>query len=302
MHNCGIYLLYFENNDNTYYVGQSVQLDVRLKKHISLLLNNRHFNYKVQDAYNRYKQLPTISIIELVDTPAILDSRETHWLDTYNTYSNTYNIRDGGSSGGYGEHNSCALYSKEVYIGIATELCTDLTHREIAAKLNVSDRVVATISSGQAHSWLEEAVPEVYKVLIEKRNSRDIATKLRVLHEKVFFRLVDTTDRLTDIANEFQIGIGVVEKIAYGTSCLFLKTEYPKEYEIMLQKSGTRRLKAARKEPIPPIMSPERIIHHITNIREFSRQQGLQQSNLCRVLNGKAKSHKGWTLATQTDT
>lgn len=43
-------------------------------------------------------------------------------------------------------------------------------------------------------------------------------------------------------------------------------------------------------------VSPENEIIHVYNMRQFCRAMELDQSAMSKVANGKAKSHKGWTL------
>lgn len=47
----------------------------------------------------------------------------------------------------------------------------------------------------------------------------------------------------------------------------------------------------------PLILSPEGITHSITHLSNFAKEHSLDPSALSRVLSGKAKSHKGWKLA-----
>ena len=42
-------------------------------------------------------------------------------------------------------------------------------------------------------------------------------------------------------------------------------------------------------------MSPEGVLTNIFNLQKFSREHGLDASNLLLVLKGKRKQHKGWT-------
>lgn len=44
------------------------------------------------------------------------------------------------------------------------------------------------------------------------------------------------------------------------------------------------------------IKSPSGEIYNSSNVAEFSRNHNLNPSCLCNVINGKRKSHKGWTL------
>lgn len=44
------------------------------------------------------------------------------------------------------------------------------------------------------------------------------------------------------------------------------------------------------------IVSPEGMVYNsVKNLRSFCREHNLDSGQMCRVINGKAKSHKGWT-------
>ena len=45
------------------------------------------------------------------------------------------------------------------------------------------------------------------------------------------------------------------------------------------------------------IKSPEGVVVSGVNVRKFCRENGLTNSQVIRLLNGKCKCHKGWTLA-----
>ncbi len=290
----GIYCIYFKCNNNKYYIGQTINFKIRFNRHLNDLKNNCHSNKELQNDYNIYGT-PEIEIIEVVTEYSLLDDKEIFWIDTFDAYINGYNKTLGGKSTGFGENNPNALYSEEIYYEILKKLIyTDSTYLEIAKELKVSNRVVGTIGMLTSHSWLKEKYPEEYALLEAKKpiklNSR------KELHTEIFFELVYNDLRLVEVAEKFNVSTSTVERIAYGTACKYLKIEYSEEYNILMDKRGTRRVKAARKEDYPLIKSPEGIIYQITNARDFARKFGLQQSNLISLLNGKNKSHKGWTL------
>lgn len=295
MQNIGIYCIYFNTDNCKYYIGQSINLDARIQSHNTKLRKGTHPNLELQEAYNIFGT-PSVEILEFIDELAYLDIREQYWIKEFDSYTGGYNHTSGGKSAQPGAANPYALYSKEIYLNIAHELLSNLTYRQIAAKLSVSDRVVASIATGQSHSWIKEENPELYAQLLAKKGSRSISTEQIDLHTRIFFRIVNTDDRLCDIAKDENINKGVIEKMVYGATCTYLKDKYPEEYRIMVEKSGTRRVKAARQKEYPALLSPDGVIHHIINAREFCRNNNLQQSNLGKVINGTAKTHKGWTL------
>lgn len=292
----GIYCLYYELGDYQYYIGKSIDILDRYKNHCSHLKNGTHHNKHLQSKYQSTQVLPSISILEELPIDK-LDLAEIRWISEFDSYYNGMNETKGGDSS-YGESNPFALYSKDTYIEIAKLLAyTDLHYKDIATKLGVSDRVIGTIGTGKMHTWLNSEIPEVYDIILSKMGTRNSNTLQDTEYIQILFRLANTEDRLIDISKETGIGNRIIERISQGKSHVYLKDKYPEEYARMIAKIGTRRVKAARTIPYPDIVSPEGIVYSLTNVREFCRNNNLQQSMLGMVIRGQTKQHKGWKLA-----
>ncbi len=102
------------------------------------------------------------------------------------------------------------------------------------------------------------------------------------------------TDMTTkEISKELDVGISTVLNISSQINHLYLKDIMPEEWNLMISKK--------RHHPnwrsYPPVRSPQGVIHEVTNARAFAREHGLHQSQLQRLLAGKAKKISGgWTL------
>lgn len=94
---CGIYCI--ENLVNgKKYVGQSIDIKARLRKHKYLLRNNKHNNVHLQSAWNLYKELNfKFYIIEECLTKQ-LDEREKYYIKELRVLDDNfgYNIEPGG--------------------------------------------------------------------------------------------------------------------------------------------------------------------------------------------------------------
>lgn len=56
-------------------------------------------------------------------------------------------------------------------------------------------------------------------------------------------------------------------------------------------------MRRRRVEPYPALRSPEGVVYEdIEDLSVFAETHNLTQSSLCRLVNGKAKSHRGWTI------
>lgn len=96
------------------------------------------------------------------------------------------------------------------------------------------------------------------------------------------------------------LAVHEVSSLWYGKSYKWLADVYPVEYSKVLALNKTRQVggKTAQQQGIqyPEILSPTLIAFNITNIREFARDNALDQADLSNVLNIKAASVKGWIV------
>lgn len=97
----GIYCI--ENKiNNKKYIGQSISIHERWKKHISELNNNKHHNDYLQKAWNKYGENQFgFYVLEYCDE-SILDEKEIYYINLYQTLNRSYgyNLKSGGQDGG----------------------------------------------------------------------------------------------------------------------------------------------------------------------------------------------------------
>ncbi len=131
------------------------------------------------------------------------------------------------------------------------------------------------------------------------------ATKSKYTREQILeiFTLLVEGNTRPEVATILNIPQGSIGNIQCGTSHLWLKEEFPEDYDIMRGYAIYRHLSAkcntaeAKGQKYPPIVSPEGIVHKdITNIAEFARVHKLDRPAISRVMRGKYPVHKGWRL------
>lgn len=97
---CGIYTI--ENLVNhKIYIGQSIDIELRWKKHLEKLSSDTHYNYHLQQSWNKYgKESFEFSVLEEC-SEELLSEREIHWITASNSFdpSNGYNKTLGGEGG-----------------------------------------------------------------------------------------------------------------------------------------------------------------------------------------------------------
>lgn len=92
--NCGIYII--KNIiTNMVYIGSSKQISIRKNQHFSMLKNNKHYNKRLQNAWNKYGEENFIfNIVENVEETKELSNIEQKYLNIFESYKREkgYNI------------------------------------------------------------------------------------------------------------------------------------------------------------------------------------------------------------------
>lgn len=86
---------------NKKYIGQSIDIDTRWKKHKYELNRDNHKNKYLQSAWNKYGESNfKFYILELCNEKE-LDEKEIYWIEYYNAVDREfgYNLKTGGSGG-----------------------------------------------------------------------------------------------------------------------------------------------------------------------------------------------------------
>lgn len=128
---------------------------------------------------------------------------------------------------------------------------------------------------------------------------------------RVFSLLYSTILPYKRVAELARVNIYLVHNIAAGNSHLWLKSEYPEKFQLMLTNRSIRnktnvRSLASRNITHKPLVSPTgETFNNITNIAAFCRSHPLLsvecdsiRSSIAKVLKGTKLSHKGWHLQT----
>ncbi len=130
---------------------------------------------------------------------------------------------------------------------------------------------------------------------------------------EVFNLLTSTTYYTASMISKIT---GVSKDVISGISCgsihRWLQTHYPEQYQVLINKKGSRRGSISNEVSIklgaknqgityPKILSPEGIIFDIDNAYRFAKERGLAGNHFQEVLNGHRKSRKGWKLWVQPD-
>jgi group I intron endonuclease len=163
----GIYSLYWEEQD-LIYIGQSQNIEIRAKEHISLLTRGKHTNYKVQKAYNLYG-LPEHSIIEICDI-TLCNEAEVYWTKEFNSLNTKQglNIIEAGQVG-WGTNANNSKYSKVQILKVFSMLYKGVYRvGNITDRTNVSKATINDILTGSSHLWLKATWPEKHEQMLTR--------------------------------------------------------------------------------------------------------------------------------------
>ena len=87
----GIYKIYCKET-NKYYIGQSVNVESRLKTHLNELKNNKHINQELQSDFNSYGEDSFIFEKIKDSEEQFLNMFEKYYMEYYDSLANGYNV------------------------------------------------------------------------------------------------------------------------------------------------------------------------------------------------------------------
>lgn len=155
----GIYALYWGVQD-LIYIGQSQNIEARYKEHLYKMKNNKHTNYKVQNAFNLYGQ-PVLQIIEECSIERC-NELEVYYTEEFDSINKGLNIVEAGLVG-WGVNSNASKYTKRQILKVFSLLYkTKIATRDIAKRCKVNIGVVHGIQAGNTHVWLKTKYPEKF--------------------------------------------------------------------------------------------------------------------------------------------
>ena len=168
----GIY--YIKNlSNNKYYIGQSINIDKRINRHINELRKNKHSNKHLQSSYNKYGEKNFKFDIILCCKERYLDRLEKLYIKKFDSLKNGYNQNiGGGSMRGYRhteEQKEKMSYQRKgnnhIYYG---------KHRSNDVRKKISNTLMGNTLSVQTKNKISKGVSQTkntsgyYRVSMEK--------------------------------------------------------------------------------------------------------------------------------------
>jgi group I intron endonuclease len=174
------------------YIGQSQDIHSRYSRHIREMTKNTHYNYKIQEAFNKYG-VPELDIIEACQVSE-LTSKEMFWIDEFDSCKNGLNIRDKDDSALRGPNANSAKYTRKQIIQVFELLIanTPITRKEISQATGVPVGNINCIARGASHLWLKTEFPDEYKVLESYKHKSVGLSQSSIIKNGKTYSLVDS--------------------------------------------------------------------------------------------------------------
>lgn len=151
--------------DNKVYIGQSVDVETRIKRHKSDLKNKKHRNSLLQRAYDKYGKFK-YEIIEHCEI-AMMDDKEVYWI-AYHKSTNRdygYNFESGGNINKImheetkdkireSNKGSSDLLTEDNVREIKMAIHLGIAQTELVELFNVSDSTISKIAKGVNWYWV----------------------------------------------------------------------------------------------------------------------------------------------------
>ena len=280
----GIYKLTFKGTDAVY-IGKSKNIQKRYSQHLASL-KARNSSQKLLYAYDTFGT-PTLVIIEEC-AEDILDTTESKYIEQYNSvimgFNTMYETHHSKTSL-IGDKSQNAKHTNEVYVEIAKMLSQNYTVENICDVLATTRGVVSGIKRLETHLWLKEAIPDIYS-LIESKYNMYVSQGMSLTYQNK-----DIPTVVSPGGAKFKVASISAFAREHGLDCGGLCRLINKKAASL--KGWT--LEGC--EYIPPkVISPEGEVFIIpkNGITKFSKEHGLDNSILSKVLKGSVHNHRGW--------
>ncbi len=274
-----------------FYVGSTVDLQVRAHQHRMMLREKRHENRKLQHAWNKYGAIAfSVRVLEEVADKSQLIAREQYWLDTTQACKVGYNIcSQAGSCLGVKQtqerRDEASSAKSQVHPGFISPEGVEVTIHNLRAfckEHGLTRAAMSALSNGRAtlhKGWTHvNAKPRVrnrintYEGFIDPEGNP-----------------VGPITNLQRFARERGLDASVLHAVWRGKK--------PSHHGWSHINSASKRHTPKRVTTYEGFINPDGERVTITNLTKFCRDNALDQSTMWRVIKGKERQHKGWTYS-----
>lgn len=158
----GIYALYWAEPDLVY-IGQSRDINTRIRRHTSELRSNKHKNLLMQQTWNTYGKPECITLD--ICSEQELEYLERYYIKEFDSCNTGLNITLGSGSVSGTTHGSSKYSKRQILKVLALLLRNNLDYASISNRTRVSIAVIITLKNKRSHFWIQTEYPDKWKQL-----------------------------------------------------------------------------------------------------------------------------------------
>lgn len=205
----GIIYGYANPEGKILYVGQTINLEERNKKHLKYdpyCKNNLEYNYPLSRGVRKHgEEYYSLVILEKDIEYNLLNDREIFYISKYDTFRNGYNQTPGGSI------PPKIIYKDEIILETIELLKTNLSYKDISEKTGLSFTHIDNINNGKRRKICGIEYPV---------RQNQVGTRGRKLTQEQVNKIADEIKKdeksFDSIALEYNISQTTVSKINSG--------------------------------------------------------------------------------------
>jgi len=233
--------------NNKIYIGSSKNILNRIWNHKTLLRNNNHPNKKLQNSFNKYKEVNfKFEIVEYCKIEELI-IKEQNYIDGLNPYFNILKIAYSSLGYKYNQEqrnkmnvikykNGSIKLCDEIVIKIIKDINLEKSSNEIANKYNINVSIVSSIKYGKAWKHLSNLITfnnRIYKKINKSekylnfinnlKGENALNSKLREFEVIEILDLINKKYKLKEIANLYKIKISTISEIKQNRTWKHIK-------------------------------------------------------------------------------
>lgn len=213
------YIYCYTNKNNQHkYVGQTNNLQRRIREHRSCAFNEKSASYndlihrKIREYGEESFEIEVLEIL-YTDDKAIVNERESYWIEEKNSYCGNgqgYNMDKGGS-----RTYESSVITNEQLEELKKEIKAGIPYLDLQKKYSISASFISSINQGIYYFNKDETYP-LFKYYKEDTD-----------YDELIDLLLNSTYSLKKISEMLNIGESTVKKINEGKMRKGLYPNYP---------------------------------------------------------------------------
>lgn len=220
-------IYYIKNiNNNKLYIGSTRNVLSRLKNHLYELQSATHSAANLQIDYLKHGwNVFEFDIIEIVKDKKLLNEKENHYINTYNTLDSSFGyntLRPSLSAKKKSKPSktpnlSSAKLSAVNVLEIKEKISQGIPLYIIAEEYGVHDGTISSIKTGATWSHLKSNYDPLLKdIKPDYRGENNACSKLTEYDVKIIKKRIDDKEQLTSIARDYNVSRTLIGHIKRG--------------------------------------------------------------------------------------